>query len=118
MPKTKKRGFGTIEMTEIPENKRLGRNTLKKSRIPIYRMRVKKSVCRKKKRQNCKIIALSPIFYNPKFSNYKTLGATRFNLISRIWSADLCALGGINEKNFKKIYFTKATSIAFQRFIT
>ena len=49
MPKTKKRGFGSIEMTEIPENKRLGRKTLRKSRISIYRMRVKKSVCRKKK---------------------------------------------------------------------
>lgn len=53
MPKTKKRGFGSIEMTEIPENKRLGRKTLRKSRIPIYRMRTKKSVCRKKKRENC-----------------------------------------------------------------
>jgi hypothetical protein len=36
-------------MTEIPENKRLGRKTLRKLRIPIYRMRVKKSVCRKKR---------------------------------------------------------------------
>lgn len=71
-----------------------------------------------KKRQNCKIIALSPIFYNPKFSKNKTLGITRFNLISRNWNTDLCALGGINEKNLKKIYFTKATSIAFQRYIT
>ena len=71
-----------------------------------------------KKRQNCKIMALSPIFYNPKFSKNKTLGVTRFNLISRIWSADLCALGGINETNFKKIYYTKATSIAFQRYIS
>ena len=53
MPKTKKRRFGSIEMTEIPRNKRLGRKTLKKSRVPIYRMRVKKSVCRKKKREVC-----------------------------------------------------------------
>ena len=53
MPKTKKRGFGSIEMTEIPENKKIGRNTLKKSRIPIYRMRVKKSVCRRKKQNDC-----------------------------------------------------------------
>lgn len=71
-----------------------------------------------KKRQNCKIIALSPIFYNPKFSKNKALGVTRFNLISQIWNTNLCALGGVNEKNFKKIYFTKATSIAFQRYIT
>ena len=71
-----------------------------------------------KKKQNCKIIALSPIFYNPKFSKNKILGATRFNLISRIWNTDLCALGGINETNIKKIDFTKASSIAFQRYIT
>jgi len=71
-----------------------------------------------KKRQNCKIIALSPIFYNPKFSKNKILGATRFNLISRVWNTDLCALGGINETNIKKIDFTKASSIAFQRYLT
>ena len=71
-----------------------------------------------KKRQNCKIIALSPIFYNPKFSKNKTLGVTKFNLTSRIWNTDLCALGGINETNFKKIYFTKATCIASQRYVT
>ena len=53
MTKTKKRGFGSIEMTEIPRNKRLGRKTLKKSKISIYRMRVKKSVCRKKKQNDC-----------------------------------------------------------------
>ena len=71
-----------------------------------------------KKKQNCKIIALSPIFYNPKFSKNKTLGPIKFNLISRIWNTDLCALGGINETNIKKIYITKASAIAFQRYIT
>jgi thiamine-phosphate pyrophosphorylase len=71
-----------------------------------------------KKKQNCKIIALSTIFYNPKFSKNKTLGPIKFNLISRIWNTDLCALGGINETNIKKIYITKASAIAFQRYIT
>ena len=71
-----------------------------------------------KKRQNCKIIALSPIFYNPKFSKNKTLGPTRFNLITQIWDADLCALGGINETNIKKLNITRASAIAFQRYIT
>ena len=71
-----------------------------------------------KKRQNCKIIALSPIFHNPKFSINKILGTTKFNLISRIWKIDLCALGGINESNIKKINITKASAIAFQRYIT
>lgn len=71
-----------------------------------------------KKRQNCKIIALSPIFYNPKFSKNKILGPTKFNLMSLIWNADLCALGGINETNIKKVNITKASVIAFQRYIT
>ena len=71
-----------------------------------------------KKRQNCKIIALSPIFYNPKFSKNKTLGPTRFNLITQIWDTDLCALGGINKTNIKKLNITRASAIAFQRYIT
>ena len=71
-----------------------------------------------KKRQNCKIIALSPIFYNPKFSKNKTLGPIKFNLITQIWDANLCALGGINKANIKKIDVTKASAIAFQRHIT
>jgi thiamine-phosphate pyrophosphorylase len=71
-----------------------------------------------KKRQNCKIISLSPIFYNPKFSKNKILGPIKFNLISQIWNADLCALGGINQTNIKKINITKASTIAYQRYIT
>ena len=71
-----------------------------------------------KKRQNCKIIALSPIFHNPKFSINKILGISKFNLISLTWKTDLCALGGINESNIKKINITKASTIAFQRYIT
>lgn len=71
-----------------------------------------------KKRQNCNIIALSPIFYNPKFSENKTLGPIKFNLISQFWNADLCALGGINQSNIKKINITKVSTIAYQRYIT
>jgi thiamine-phosphate pyrophosphorylase len=71
-----------------------------------------------KKRQNCKIIALSPIFHNPKFSKNKTLGPIKFNLTTQIWNTDLCALGGVNETNIKKINITKASAIAFQRYAT
>ena len=71
-----------------------------------------------KKRQNCKIIALSPIFYNPKFSKNKILGVIKFNLITRFWIGGLCALGGINKTNIKRIGITKASNIAFQRYIT
>jgi len=70
-----------------------------------------------KKRQNCKIIALYPIFYNPKFSKNKTLGPIKFNLISQFWNSNLCALGGINETNIKKINITKVSTIAYQRYI-
>ena len=68
--------------------------------------------------QGCSIIMLSPIFYNPKFSKNKTLGPIKFNLITQIWDADLCALGGINKTNIKKVDVTKASVISFQRHIT
>jgi thiamine-phosphate pyrophosphorylase len=68
-----------------------------------------------KKRQNCTTIALSPIFFNPKYSKNKILGPVKFNLISKMWKTNLCALGGICEENIKKINLTKVSSIAFQR---
>jgi thiamine monophosphate synthase len=42
----------------------------------------------------------------------------KFNLITQIWDADLCALGGINKTNIKKVDVTRASAIAFQRYIT
>ena len=70
-----------------------------------------------KKMQNCETITLSPLFFNPKYSKNKILGPIKFNLISKIWNTNLCALGGITEKNIKKINLTKVSSIAFQRSI-
>jgi len=70
-----------------------------------------------KKKQNCKIIALSPLFFNPKYSNNRILGPIKFNLISKTWKVKLCALGGITKKNIKKISLTKSSAIAFQRYI-
>jgi thiamine-phosphate pyrophosphorylase len=70
-----------------------------------------------KKKQNCKIIALSPLFFNPKYSNNQILGPIKFNLISKTWEVKLCALGGITKKNIKKISLTKSSAIAFQRYI-
>ena len=64
-------------------------------------------------RQSCKMIFLSPIFYNKKYSKNKILGIIKFNLISKNWKAKICALGGINNSNIKKMRLTKATSIAF-----
>jgi thiamine monophosphate synthase len=58
--------------------------------------------------QGCKVIMLSPIFSNIKYTENKLLGILKFNLISSIWKIKICALGGINKKNLKKINTTKA----------
>ena len=70
-----------------------------------------------KNKQKCHTIILSPIFFNPKYSKNKILGPTKFNLISLQWSTNLCAMGGITNKNVKLVNLTKANSIAFQRLI-
>jgi thiamine-phosphate pyrophosphorylase len=70
-----------------------------------------------KKKQQCETITLSPIFFNPKYSKNKILNPIKFNLISKNWNTNLCALGGILEENIKKINLTKVSSIAFQRLI-
>ena len=70
-----------------------------------------------KKRQQCETITLSPIFFNPKYSKNKALNPIKFNLISKDWNANLCALGGILDENIRKINLTKVSSIAFQRLI-
>jgi thiamine-phosphate pyrophosphorylase len=70
-----------------------------------------------KSKQRCKTIALSPIFYNPKYSLNKILGPLKFNLISQNWNESLICLGGINNKNFKRLKITKAKSVGFLRLI-
>ena len=62
--------------------------------------------------QGCKVIMLSPIFSNIKYTKNKLLGVLKFNLISVIWKTKICALGGINKKNLKKVNTTKALHIA------
>jgi 2-keto-3-deoxy-6-phosphogluconate aldolase len=54
---------------------------------------------------------LSPIFYNNKYSQNQILNPIKFNLISLNWKTNLCALGGINKTNIRKINLTKAMSI-------
>lgn len=67
--------------------------------------------------QGCKIVMLSPLFNNKKYSINKTLGLNRFNLISRNWNCKIGALGGILKENLNKIYSTKIKVIGFQRLI-
>ena len=70
-----------------------------------------------KKRQRCSIIMLSPIFYNIKYSPNKILSAIKFNLITLNWSIDICALGGINNKNIKLINLTKSKAIGIKSLV-
>jgi len=63
--------------------------------------------------QNCKKIMLSPIFFNKKYSINKILNVVKFNLITRNWKSEVCALGGVNLNNLKMIKMSKATSVAF-----
>jgi thiamine-phosphate pyrophosphorylase len=68
--------------------------------------------------QKCVTIMLSPLFYNEKYSINKILGILKFNNKALNWKTRLCALGGINYKNLKKIALTKSEGIAFKRFLT
>jgi thiamine monophosphate synthase len=60
---------------------------------------------------------LSPLFSNKKYSENKILNVLKFNLISQNWNRNLCALGGINEENIRRIKLTIVSSIAFKRLI-
>ncbi len=71
-----------------------------------------------KNKQFCKTIVLSPIFYNAKYSSHKILHLNKFNLISLNWKNEICALGGINDNNFKLINLTKSNSVGFSSFLT
>ena len=70
-----------------------------------------------KLRQKCHLLMLSPLFFNEKYSKNKILNITRFNQKAINWNVKLCALGGINSKNLKKIKLTKCTAIGFKKFI-
>lgn len=64
-----------------------------------------------KKQQECDYIFLSPIFLNKKYSVNKILGILKFNLISLNWKIKILALGGVSNKNMKKIRLTKCAGI-------
>ena len=70
-----------------------------------------------KLKQTCKTISLSPIFFNKKYSKNKILEIVKFNLITKNWQTQICALGGVNEKTLKKIKLTRSNSIAYNSYI-
>jgi len=63
-----------------------------------------------KKKQGCKEIFLSPLFYNNK--KKKILNIHNFNKLIIDRKLNYIALGGINEKNYKKIGLTKSSGFA------
>ena len=70
-----------------------------------------------KKKQNCSLIFLSPIFITKKHSINKALGPVKFNLITSAWKVKFGCLGGLTANNLKKTRLTFASSIGFQSLI-
>jgi thiamine-phosphate pyrophosphorylase len=68
-------------------------------------------------RQKCNSIMLSPVFYNKKYSNHKSLGVNRFNLITKEWKTKIVALGGINKQTLQKTTMLKCSGLAFKSLI-
>ena len=57
---------------------------------------------------------LSPLFFNQKYSINKILFPLKFNLITLNWKTEICALGGINSLNIKKLNsLKKVDCVAF-----
>jgi len=57
--------------------------------------------------QGCSAVFLSPIFFTNKYSYNQKLEVIKFNLLSKNWNINIIALGGIKNKNIKKISLTK-----------
>ena len=63
-----------------------------------------------KEKQGCKTIFLSPIFKVKKSNFY--LDIIKFNNLAKYTSKKIIALGGINNRNLKKINLTKSVGFA------
>ena len=63
-----------------------------------------------KKKQGCEEIFLSPLFYVQKARKY--LDIHNYNKLASNNNLKYIALGGINQKNYKKIKLTKSTGFA------
>ena len=70
-----------------------------------------------KRKQLCDILVVSPLFYNDKYSKNQILNILKFNLLTKDWSISICALGGINLSNMKKVKLTKSNYVGVKRFI-
>ena len=63
-----------------------------------------------KEKQGCVEIFISPIFFNPKNKSY--LDVIKFNNLNLTTKIKSIALGGINEKNIRKLSCTKVVGFA------
>ncbi len=93
--------------------KKIGNFSLKKSNFKIIGSAHNQFEYFLKERQMCHMIMLSPLFYNKKYSQNKILDVCKFNLMSMNWQKKICALGGINLNNLKKLNMTKSLAVAF-----
>jgi thiamine-phosphate pyrophosphorylase len=93
--------------------KKIGNIFLKKNNFKIIGSAHNQFEYFLKKRQLCEVIMLSPLFYNKKYSQNKILNVCKFNLISINWEKKICALGGINLNNIKKLNMTRSSAVAF-----
>ena len=63
-----------------------------------------------KEKQGCEEIFISPLFFNKKNKNF--LGVIKFNNLALTTQAKIIALGGINQKNIKRLLCTKSKGLA------
>ncbi len=63
-----------------------------------------------KEKQGCEEIFISPIFFNKK--NKSFLGVIKFNYLALTTKRKIIALGGINQKNIKRLLCTKSKGYA------
>ena len=93
--------------------KKIGNIFLKKKKFKIIGSAHNQLEYFLKRKQLCDVVMLSPLFYNKKYSQNKILNVCKFNLISMNWNNKICALGGINLNNLKKLNMTKSVAAAF-----
>lgn len=98
-------------------NKKIIKPTLLKKEFKIIGSVHNQLEFEKKLYQSCDILMLSPLFFNEKYSKNQILNTHKFRHISLNWNVNLCALGGINANNLKKITISKVKIVAFKKFI-
>jgi len=105
--------YGTDGIFLSSTYKRIGNIFLKKKNFRIIGSAHNQLEYSLKKKQLCEMIMLSPLFHNKKYSQNMILNVCKFNLISINWKKKICALGGINLNNLKKLNMTRSSAAAF-----